>query len=305
IVKREDEVTAFDARNLGALTPGYASLEMFQGKAPDPRDDVYALACVSYELLTGKHPYAMVPANKALKLGLQPKPVDGLSRGCWKGLQRGLSLRQTDRTPSAELFLAELQGRSTAYSWRMILVLLLSAATLATAVYFQPELFQQAKIALSVSHSNPSPGKIKTPPAVSPPQMINAGPKPESSDSKRSTDTASAGNTSIVKSALQESRSNAGSGVRLSPGKDNDPKNIPTRKNRKQAKELATARRVQPPNLSKGNTRVSDTKISQPTTVASRSPSTPVKMARCQTLLHKVRLGDQDSRESYLRDCAN
>ncbi|NJN50507.1 MAG: serine/threonine protein kinase [Gammaproteobacteria bacterium] len=47
--------TRFDASALGALTPEYASCEMFEGQSADPRDDVYALACVTYLLLTGRH----------------------------------------------------------------------------------------------------------------------------------------------------------------------------------------------------------------------------------------------------------
>ena len=50
---------------LGALTPAYASPEMLEGQAPDPRDDVFALACIIYELLTGRHPFGRAPALTA------------------------------------------------------------------------------------------------------------------------------------------------------------------------------------------------------------------------------------------------
>ena len=49
--------TDFDAGTLGALTPAYATVEMFDGKEPAPSDDIYALACVAVQLLTGKHPF--------------------------------------------------------------------------------------------------------------------------------------------------------------------------------------------------------------------------------------------------------
>ncbi|MCP4043025.1 MAG: serine/threonine protein kinase, partial [Gammaproteobacteria bacterium] len=48
------ETTVFDPGQLGALTPAYATVEMFDGQDPDPRDDLYAMACIAYELFTGK-----------------------------------------------------------------------------------------------------------------------------------------------------------------------------------------------------------------------------------------------------------
>jgi hypothetical protein len=54
----ESEQTTFDpGKRLGSLTPAYASLEMWYQDTPDPRDDIYALACVSYMLLAGVHPF--------------------------------------------------------------------------------------------------------------------------------------------------------------------------------------------------------------------------------------------------------
>ena len=40
----EGETTLFDPGQLGALTPTYATIEMFDGQDPDTRDDIYALA---------------------------------------------------------------------------------------------------------------------------------------------------------------------------------------------------------------------------------------------------------------------
>ncbi len=38
-------------------TPAYASCEVIDGAEPDASDDVYAISCVIYELLTGVHPF--------------------------------------------------------------------------------------------------------------------------------------------------------------------------------------------------------------------------------------------------------
>ncbi len=110
--KKGGDATMFNARELGALTPAYASYEMLRGEEPDPRDDIYAMACVTYELLAGKHPYAKVSADVAVELKLQPKPIPGLNGRQWRGLKRALALKREDRTPTAEEFIGELQKRS-------------------------------------------------------------------------------------------------------------------------------------------------------------------------------------------------
>ncbi|HEX6572260.1 MAG TPA: serine/threonine-protein kinase, partial [Steroidobacteraceae bacterium] len=48
-----------------AATRAYASPEVLAGEAAEPRDDVFSLACVLYELLSGRHPFGRLPANKA------------------------------------------------------------------------------------------------------------------------------------------------------------------------------------------------------------------------------------------------
>jgi len=67
--------TLFDAGKLNAVSPAYASIEMLIGEAPDARDDIYALACVTYFLLTGRHPFNGIDAIKARDAGLTPVRV--------------------------------------------------------------------------------------------------------------------------------------------------------------------------------------------------------------------------------------
>jgi serine/threonine protein kinase len=101
----EDDKTVFDPGSLGALTPAYASLEMLCGQDPRPSDDIYALGCISYQLLTGKHPYDKTPANVALERGMTAARPTGLSRSKWKALQRAVALRREDRVDSIAEFL--------------------------------------------------------------------------------------------------------------------------------------------------------------------------------------------------------
>ena len=102
--------TRFDAGSLGALTPAYASPEMLLGEQPDPRDDVYALACVSYELMTGRHPFNGATAVKAAHDGMPVKRTRGMTRRQHRALARGLAFRQADRSNSVEAFLDEISG---------------------------------------------------------------------------------------------------------------------------------------------------------------------------------------------------
>lgn len=113
--KRADDVsgstTLFDPGTLGALTPTYASCEMIEGLEPDPRDDVYAMACVAYELFTGKHPFNRLSAVQARDKQMVAKRPRGLKRHQWKALKRGLSFDREQRTASAMQFLNELLPR--------------------------------------------------------------------------------------------------------------------------------------------------------------------------------------------------
>ena len=101
--------TLFDPGNLGAITTSYASAEMWLMNAdPDARDDIYSLACVVYELLSGKHPFNGELAIKAEKLNLKPKPIKNLSEAENKALLHGLSFSRKDRTPTIKQFKEEL-----------------------------------------------------------------------------------------------------------------------------------------------------------------------------------------------------
>jgi serine/threonine protein kinase len=106
------ETTQFDAGELGALTPSYAACEMFEGKDPHPADDVYALAIVAYQLLSGQHPFDSRPAPQARQLDLEPKPIKGLRRREWRALKRGLAFDRAERSQHAAEFLRDLEGGS-------------------------------------------------------------------------------------------------------------------------------------------------------------------------------------------------
>ncbi|MBV1884246.1 MAG: protein kinase [Pseudomonadales bacterium] len=131
--------TKFDAGNLGALTPAYASLEMLEGETPDVRDDIYALGCVAYELFTGQHPFKKKAADKALKEGLKPTRIAQLSRREWKALEQSLAFRREDRTKSVDDFVAAFEKKSSLVWW-------LGGGTVAASVALATMIFTQPHI---------------------------------------------------------------------------------------------------------------------------------------------------------------
>lgn len=141
--------TLFDPATLKALTPAYASVEMFRGDPPDPRDDIYALACVSYELLTGSHPYKKVAAHKALELDLKPAPIKGLSRTQQHALSKALVLERSKRTPTVEAFMQGMRTpRSRAKQLAIAGAVLLSICAALLVKPVQTHLREEAKLAM-------------------------------------------------------------------------------------------------------------------------------------------------------------
>lgn len=98
----------FDAGQLGALTPAYATIEMVKDEALGFSDDVYALACVIYEMLAGRHPYNNRSALEAYQQKLVPKRLDKLNAREWKALSHALALTKAERTASVVQFSNEL-----------------------------------------------------------------------------------------------------------------------------------------------------------------------------------------------------
>jgi serine/threonine protein kinase len=91
-----------------ALTPAYASCELLEGGEPDPRDDLFALACMSYELLAGEHPFNHLRSTEARTLKLTPRRPPGLTARQWKALTAGLAWERANRPRSVREWLAEL-----------------------------------------------------------------------------------------------------------------------------------------------------------------------------------------------------
>jgi hypothetical protein len=96
-----------------AVTPAYASCELLAGETAQPTDDLFALACLSYELLTGEHPFKFKRADEACAAGMVPARPLNLSARQWRILSQGLSFDRMDRNIAVDDWLAELNPPRT------------------------------------------------------------------------------------------------------------------------------------------------------------------------------------------------
>ncbi|SDR40651.1 serine/threonine protein kinase [Paraburkholderia fungorum] len=112
--EEESDATVFDPGSLGALTPAYASPEMIEHREPDPRDDIYALGCITYELLTGHHPFDRLSATQARNADFKPQRPANLDARQWRALRAALSFDRATRMPSVTRFIAEFDNEARA-----------------------------------------------------------------------------------------------------------------------------------------------------------------------------------------------
>jgi len=93
---------------VASVTPAYASCELLEGRPADPADDIYAFACLTYELLAGAHPFHRRRSTEARDFAIVPTRPKGLSRRQWQALKMGLSWYRGGRTISVRAWLDRL-----------------------------------------------------------------------------------------------------------------------------------------------------------------------------------------------------
>lgn len=94
-----DGLPKLSRQRFAAWTPRYAALELLEGAPPSPATDLYAVACVLYELLEGTHPYRRLNAKEAKAMGLerQLRQPASLPRHLWRALRTALALTESER----------------------------------------------------------------------------------------------------------------------------------------------------------------------------------------------------------------
>ena len=117
-----------------ALTPPYASPEMLEAQDPDPRDDVYALACIAHEVLTGEHPFKRMSSVEAREAGAKLERNELIATHQLKAIANGLLFERRHRTESAHAFIEQFCGKRQSQSKRWWLPV--AAAVVAVAIIY-------------------------------------------------------------------------------------------------------------------------------------------------------------------------
>jgi len=105
-----------------AWTPGYAAPELLEGQPLSASADVYSVACVLYELASGKHPFRRLPSTQARDEHLERelRAPKNLPKHCWPALRRALAFDAADRTITAEQ-LRDAIGDTSSWLQRLVI----------------------------------------------------------------------------------------------------------------------------------------------------------------------------------------
>ena len=95
---------AFEPALLDGYTLAYASPDILEGAARHPSDDVYALGCLVYVMLAGRHPFGRASALEAREKGLKAERPRQVPRLAWQAVRRALSFDRSARQPDADAF---------------------------------------------------------------------------------------------------------------------------------------------------------------------------------------------------------
>ena len=98
----------------GAHTPAYASCEVLEGVEPTVQDDIFALACVSYRMLSGHRAFGGLTALDAEREQIKPRRIETLNPQQWQVLEQSLAFRRADRTAHIVDFAAAFFNRTPA-----------------------------------------------------------------------------------------------------------------------------------------------------------------------------------------------
>jgi serine/threonine protein kinase len=154
-------------------TPGYASCEVLEGEQPEAQDDIFALACVAYLLLSGEPPFSVLNALDARAAGVNLRRPAELGNDQWAALREGLQWDREHRPADAASWVQRLSSPESAQepsgSWN-------KAATAASVAVALAALLGGSYWAANYYGWLPSSAGIVAAPTSTPPDRSVAAP---------------------------------------------------------------------------------------------------------------------------------
>lgn len=95
------------------LNSGYISPAVAVGDVPQPEDDVFSLACITYHFLTGEAPFKKQHTLEAVVRHTQVSAIKGLPAHVQETLHQGLTLQPGIRQATPALFISQLTKRTS------------------------------------------------------------------------------------------------------------------------------------------------------------------------------------------------
>jgi formylglycine-generating enzyme required for sulfatase activity/predicted Ser/Thr protein kinase len=142
-----------------AVTPRYASPEMLAGHDPKPTDDVYALACIAYECLSGNDPFERPRKRGECDPSLRPPRPPDMPKHQYLALAKALEFDSKDRTASVRQFRTEFMATraNLARRWAWIGV---AVVVLAAVAFYRLPLLHLLSSGLRLGAPIPAAGTI-------------------------------------------------------------------------------------------------------------------------------------------------
>jgi len=172
INENKGDETKFGGHELGALTVAYASPEMQRDYPPDARDDIYAFACVIYEVLTGKQFYKQKTHKAA--------PIQGLNSRQMEALNKALSFERDQRINNIHELLDKLRPVKIPlvkyFSIGSVVLIIVGLVSWGVKKSVMPSVIEQTSVSQTVQAPiiTPPQSQASTPAPVSAPAQAPA-----------------------------------------------------------------------------------------------------------------------------------
>jgi formylglycine-generating enzyme required for sulfatase activity len=171
---------AAQTKTLSAVTPRYASPQLMARQKPEPVDDVYSLACLVYELMTGCHPFDDGKGAQTAKFPPPHRPE--LTTFQYTAVVNGLQHDRQHRTPTVRKFMDGFaaSGHRNVWAGRTIWASVAMIVLVVIWFYTRPPPKPQSALPPAAPSVTPAP-------SLPAPALAPASPPPSQAPAKQGT----------------------------------------------------------------------------------------------------------------------